>query len=479
MTIVSRPSQPSNLEWTPHEYQQNAVKFLLSHAAAGLFLDPGLGKTSVVLGAVKILKSQKLLSRVLVIAPLRVCYGVWPAESRKWSDFHGLKTVVLHGKDKEKGLCEDADIFVINPEGLDWLMAEKRIKNLKIDTLVIDESSKFKHTQTKRFKLLKPYLPKFSRRWILTGTPAPNGLMDLFGQIFILDLGRSFTPYITKFRMEFFDSVGFGGYTYILKKGSEERIHDLIQPLVLRLAARDYLELPEYLENHIYIELPPPARKIYDAMERDLFANLGSGQLVAASTSSVAAIKCRQIASGGVFKGLTYDPLVKSDLWQHLHYEKNEALLDLVEELGGQQLLVAYEFNPDLDRIRQAFKGRPDVVYAKDYPANKFTEIEDRWNAGEITILVAQPQSVGHGLNLQYSNAQHVCWYSQIWDLEIYQQFTERILRQGNKAKHVTSHHIIARNTVDELVMRGRNIKDKTQNRLLTALKNYAEDREK
>ena len=476
MTISYSLSELSSKDWKPHDYQKKAIKFLLEHAAAGLFLDPGLGKTSIVLGAVKILKSQKLLFKTLVIAPLRVCYGVWPAEAQKWNDFHDLKMVVLHGKDKELALKQEADIYVINPEGLDWLLSNNRLKSLKIDTLVIDESSKFKHTQTKRFKQLKPLLGKFARRWILTGTPAPNGLMDLFGQIYILDLGRAFTPYITKFRLEFFDSVGFGGYTYIPKKGSEERIHELIRPLTLRLEAADYLELPELINNYIYVELPPPVRKIYDQMQEIFMAGVGEDKLLVASTAAVAGMKCRQIANGGVFLGLDYTPAVASDQWQQLHMEKNNALGDLMEELGGQQLLIVYEFQHDLERIRQLFKGRTDVAFAADYSAKKFTEIEQAWNKRELTYLVVQPQSVGHGLNLQYSFAQHICFYSQIWDLEVYEQVIQRILRQGNEAPHVTVHHIVARKTTDEAVVRGLHMKAGVQNRLLLALKDYASE---
>jgi SNF2 family DNA or RNA helicase len=189
-------------------------------------------------------------------------------------------------------------------------------------------------------------------------------------------------------------------------------------------------------------------------------------------------MKCRQIANGGVFLGLTYTPALVSDQWQQLHYEKNEALVDLIDELGGKQLLIVYEFNHDLERIRESLKGRK-VAYAADHSAKKFTEIEQAWNRGELTELVVQPQSVGHGLNLQYSSAQHICFYSQIWDLEVYEQVIQRILRQGNTAPHVTVHHIIARNTVDEMVVKGIRKKANVQNRLLAALKDYKEIREK
>lgn len=471
MTTSYSLSELSSKDWKPHKYQKNAIKFLLEHAAAGLFLDPGLGKTSIVLGATKILKEQGLLNRVLVIAPLRVCYGVWPAEAQKWNDFHGLKVVVLHGKDKELALRQEADIYVINPEGLDWLLQNNRLKNLKVDTLVIDESSKFKHTQTRRFKSLKPTLNKFARRWILTGTPAPNGLMDLFGQIYILDLGRAFTPYITKFRLEFFNSIGFGGYTYVPKPGSEERIHELIRPLTLRLEAADYLELPQLIENYIHVELPPKVRKTYTEMEEILFAMLDNGELAIAQTAAAASMKCRQIANGGIYKNLDYTPAVRSDAWQNLHMEKANATLDLVEELNGQPLLVAYDFEHDRARLLEVL-GKDTPYIGGGVSAKRGAEIEAAWNRGEIPVLLAHPQAAGHGLNLQGS-CHHVLWHSLTWDLELYEQFNKRVLRQGNKFSHVTIHHLVAKNTIDEVMVRAVKGKAKVQNRLLLALKDY------
>ena len=477
MELASRPAVP----WVPHDYQKTAIKFLLEHAAAALFLDPGLGKTSITLATIRILKRQKLHDRALIIAPLRVCYSVWPKEVTKWSEFNDLRVVVLHGPDKEANLKVDADIYVINPEGLAWLSENNRLKNLKIDLLVIDESSKFKHHGTKRFKLLKPFLPKFRRRWILTGTPAPNGLLDLFGQVYILDLGKCFSPYITKFRQEFFDPTGFGGYTWVPKPGSAERIHELLRPLALRMSARDYLELPELIttpQTDIVVTLPPAARKIYDELEADMLTQLSTGDYVTAKSAAIASMKCRQLANGGIFRELGYSPAVKTDAWEHVHFEKNEALLDLIEELNGQPLLIAYEFQHDLDRIRIALKGRPKAVYASDYSAKNFTFIEQQWNNNEISELVGQPQSIGHGLNLQEGNAMHVCWYSQIWDLEIYIQFIERILRQGNKSPRVFVYHIIADKTVDRAVLRALHRKDNVQNALLDALKEYAGEKD-
>ena len=468
--------KPEAVEWVPHDYQKNAIKFLLEHACAGLFLDPGLGKTSISLAAFKILKNKLMARGALVVAPLRVCYSVWPREVSKWEGFEHLKVVVLHGGQKEQALKEKADIYVINPEGLEWLFSNNRFKMLDVDTLIIDESSKFKHTNTRRYKTLRPVLHKFARRWILTGTPAPNGLLDLFGQIYILDMGRSFSPYITKFRQEFFTQTGFGGYTWVPKRGTEERIHELLRPLVLRLEASDYLNLPQLVIDFIEVELPPKARKIYDDLENIMMAELENAEIVTALSAAAASMKCRHVANGGIYRQLEVAPATTSEEWEHLHNEKTAALCDLVDELNGQPVLVAYEFRHDLDRIRRAL---PKAVYAADYSAKKFPEIEAAWNAGEIDVLVGQPQSVGHGLNLQGRNAEHVCWYSQIWDLEVYEQFIQRVLRQGNKALRVFVHHIVAKNTVDQAVIRALKGKAKVQNRLLSALKDYRQERGK
>jgi len=467
--------EPKAVAWKPHPYQKKAVKFMISQGAAGLFLDPGLGKTSITLAALKLLKKQGFMKAALIIAPLRVAYSVWPSEVEKWTDFQDMKVVVLHGSKKEQALREPADIYVINPEGLDWLFSDNRFKQLGADVLVIDESSKFKHTGTRRFKALKPFLSKFRRRYILTGTPAPNGLLDLFGQIYILDLGRSFGPYITKFKRDFFDPTGFGGYTLVPKEGTDERIQDLIRPLVMRLDGEDLLDLPELVYNNIYIDLPSAARKVYDELEEEMISQLESMEVITALSAAAASMKCRQVANGGVFLQLEDRPAVNSHRWENLHNEKCIALEDLAEELNGQPLFVALDFEHDKERLRKHF---PKAIIASDYKASKFKEVEDAWNRGEIPMLIGHPQSLGHGLNLQKAG-QHVVWHSLTWDLELYDQFIRRVRRQGNQHAQVFVHHIIARGTIDIAMLRAINRKDKVQSRLLDALKEIKKARGK
>lgn len=468
------------MPWTPHAYQKNAIKFLLEHACAGLFLDPGLGKTSITLGAFKILKKANLVKKMLVVAPLRVCYSVWPREAEKWSDFSHLKVEILHGGQKDQALRRNADIYVINPEGLEWLFSDGRFKMLDADWLVIDESSKFKHTNTRRFKALKPFLGRFKRRTILTGTPVPNGLLDLFGQIYILDLGNSFTPYITKFRQQFFYPAGFGGYTWLPKADTQERIQELLKPLVLRLEARDYLELPQLVTTpttDIIVELPPKARKIYDDLETIMLAELDNAEVVTALSAAAASMKCRQVANGGIYRQLEADPVVNSERWQDIHTEKADALKDFVEGLNGKPLLVAYDFEHDRERILKVL-GKDTPYIGGGVSPKRTSELEREWNQGNLPVLLGHPQAIGHGLNLQ-AECQHVLWHSLTWDLELYEQFIQRVLRQGNPFSHVFVHHIIARGTVDELIMRALRTKARVQNRLLSALKEYRQERAK
>lgn len=447
--------------WNPHKYQRKAVKFVIQQGAAALFLDPGLGKTSIFLAAVKILKKEKLINKVLIIAPLRVCYLVWPKEVVKWHDFKDLKVQILHGKDKEKNLYKEADIYLINPEGLTWLVTHN-LKKLGFDMLGIDESSKFKAANTKRFKQLKLLLPIFRRRVIMTGTPSPNGMMDLFSQIFILDGGAALGRFITHYRNNYFYPTGFGGYEWKLQNGAEQKIQNAIKPLVLRMEAKDYLELPELIENNIYVELPAEARHAYKEMEDELFVDLAKGDIVAANAAA-ASMKCRQIANGGV-----YD----EDRGVHqLHMEKAEAVKDLIEELQGTPALVAYDFEHDLGRLQKVL-GKNVPYIGGGVSPKRSQEIEKAWNAGEIPVLLGHPASVAHGLNLQNAG-NHVIWHSLTWNFENYDQFNKRILRQGSKHKKVFVHHIIAEKTVDVAILTALKFKDNTQKSLLAGLKEY------
>lgn len=494
----------SPVEWKPHNYQRRAVKFLLEHNGAGLFLDPGLGKTSISLMALKMLKKARTSDVTLIIAPLRVCYSVWPEEVKKWTTFKGhLNIKVLHGKDKDDILknAQPGDILCINPEGLEWLFGVTKVRGrggkikvildpkrikwlfkvLNITDLLVDESTKFKHSSSIRFKILKQVLHLFARRWILTGTPAPNGLLDLFSQAFLMDMGHALGQFITQYRHAFFKSVGFGGFSWVPLPGAEEAIYKLLKPLVLRLSAADYLELPELIENVIRFELPEKARRLYDQLETEFVGDLDAG-IVTALNAASAMGKCAQVANGGLYK--QRDPLIaakrkKTDGWELVHEGKNEIVEDLVEELSGQPVLIAYEFDHDLERLFGIF-GKDTPYIGGGVSAKEGKRIEDLWNRGKIPVLLVQPASAAHGLNLQGASTKeigHVVWYGLTYDYEYYDQLIRRVLRQGSKHKKVCVHHIIARDTVDEAKLASLRSKKKGQNKLLDYLRIYVRNR--
>lgn len=448
------PVPSSKPTWTPKDYQLRAIRLMMQQGSVGLFLDPGLGKTSICLAALSILKEKGLIKRALIIAPLRPMYSTWPSEMGKWAEFEHLSHTILHGSKKEEAFAADVDIHLINPEGLIWLMQKK----LDYDVLIVDESTKFKNAQTQKFKVLKPHLPSFSRRWILTGTPTPNGLLDLFGQIYILDLGRSLGRFITHYRRDFFLQSGFGGYEYTPQPDAFERITQLISPLILQLSAEDYLKMPELLYMTVEVELPAAARKVYKQVEDEFYAEIEGMDLVAGSASA-ASIKCRQIANGAVY-------INDGEAVAEIHNEKIKALKSLVEELNGHSILILYEFAHDLERINAALGGVPCL---SKLSGAALTSTIGGFNDGSIRIVLGHPASMGHGLNLQ-GNCHHVIWFGITWDLELYDQAIARVYRQGQTSDKVYIYHIVAKDTLDEVVVKTLDVKDRTQQDVLRAV---------
>lgn len=480
----SKSSTPPKLElavspkpWKPHKYQKKAVTWLLEHALAALFLDPGLGKTSITLAAIKIMMNAGMMERVLIIAPLRVMYNVWVEQVKEWADFNHLRVVVLHGKDKEAALREDADIYLVNPEGLYWLMVNSRWKLIRPDALVVDESSKFKNSTTKRFRALRAFLPKFRYRWILTGSPAPNGLLDIFGQVYLMDLGRSLGEFITHYRRKYFAPTGHEGFDWKLKDDakSEKEIYKALKPYVLRLKAEDHLDMPALVENVVRVTLPDAARRAYEDMEAEMFHEMDSGEKLMALSAAAASGKCRQIANGGIYRHDQQERLLKSEKWVPLHDAKTEALRELVDELQGSPILVGYEYDHDRQRLVKEF-GKNTPWIGGGVSQKRTTEILRAWNAGDIPVLLGHPAAMAHGLNAQ-AGGHHIAWYGMPWDFELYDQFIRRLWRQGNKATRVFVHYLVAAGTVDEAVLRALRNKQRTQNRLLDALKTYRTDK--
>jgi len=458
------------INWQPHDYQQRAIRMMITQGCAGLFLDPGLGKTSISLASHKLLHDKKIIRGTLVISPLRPAKITWPAECGKWTQFKDIDMVVLHGKDKEELLKEKHDVYVINPEGLEWLFQPEwdrkkckvkaaRMTYLmqKFDCLIIDESTKFKNHTSQRFRLMKATLDWWKRRYILTGTPAPNGIMDLWAQIFLLDGGASLSPFITHFKNQnFYLRPGSHEWDYVMYPGTVEKVAKQIDHLVLRMKAEDYLEMPELVYQRIDVDLSPKAMEQYKELEREFILKVEEG-VVTAANSAVLSNKLRQVVSGALY-------MPNSDDIAALHTEKVDALADLVEELSGQPLLVGMDFRFERAMIEKA------VPHAKFLDGKNDTELIRLFNCGMIPVLVGNPASVGHGLNLQEACA-HVAFLTLTWNLENFDQFIRRVLRQGNKNIRILVHLIVARRTVDEVVWRTLQGKDKTQTAFLACLR--------
>jgi SNF2 family DNA or RNA helicase len=496
--LLERSAKP----WKPHKFQKKAIRRLLENAAYLLFASPGAGKTSTTLAVFSFLKKRGLARKMLIVAPLRPCYLVWPAEVDKWKDFEHLTYTVLHGNDKEDRLQDDVDLYIINPDGLEWLFGMEsytkpsgkkgvridltRFMELGIDTLVIDELTAFANTTSQRFLMMQMVTQFFQRIWGLTGSPAANGLMKLFGQVKTVDGGRTFGPYISPFRSKYFRQHPFQKFRWDIKTmekdgfDGEVEIYRALSPIAMRVDAADYIDMPTMIPLKIEVDLPPKARLLYDMVEEDMFALIDApkkkgGHLpITAANSGVALGKCRQIASGAIYPDEGYDvkgfkPAPSSPVTRNyvvIHDAKLDALSERLDELQGQPYLIGYEFQHDLDRILKRFPKTP--FFDSDMKASK--RIEDQWNAGELPLLLGHPQSIGHGLNMQESS-RNVGWFSLTWNYELYDQFIRRVLRQGNKYQKVFVDHYLTRGTVDELLYRLMESKASTQNRLFDALK--------
>jgi len=435
-----------------------------------------LGKTSITLATIDILKNCDEIGGVLIIAPLRVVYSVWPNEMAKWSNFRGLTHTILHGKDKEKNINgPQKDIYLINPEGLPWLIEQLRDrarekKEHPFDTLWVDESTKFKSPTAKtRFKTLSIMLPLFKRRHIMTGTPAPNGFIDLWSQIYLLDEGKALKGSFYQFRNYHFQSEDWNRFEYKLRPGSKGMIEQAIAPLVLEMSAEKYLSMPSLVYNNLTITLPKQVQKHYKEMEQELFAEI-DGEKITAQATVAAAMKCHQIANGAVYKQIDNPDGVVTREVVKVHKGKVEALVDLVDELNGKPLLIAYHYKHDLAAIRKQF-GEDIPHIGSGVSADETSDICKRWNSGSLPLLVVQPISASHGLNMQGAG-NDVCWFSLTWNLEEYMQFIRRVYRQGVSGS-VRVHHIVAKDTIDEAMLARLGDKAKKQTDLRTALSAY------
>lgn len=437
-----------------HAYQNRAVSFIKDRKRCGLFLDMGLGKTTSTLTAVSDLIDDFQIRKTLVIAPLRVANSVWRQEVAKWAHLDHLRVSVATGTAKQRleALMTSADVYVINRENVDWLVGHYGPK-WPFDMVIIDESSSFKNPSAKRFRALRRVLPMTEYMVLLTGTPSPNSLLDVWPQMFLIDFGEALGRTVTAYKQRFFES-DYMGYKWTIKEGAADKIHALMLPRVLHMSAEDYLDVPPRIDLIESVELPTEALATYKEFEKTLLAELEDGEEVEAATAAVLANKLLQFANGAVYTD-------EKKNWSEIHNAKLDALEEILEDNPNETLLVAYNYQSDLARLQSRF---PDAVVL-----DKRQTTIDKWNAGEIKMLLAHPASAGHGLNLQ-NGGNLIVWFGLTWSLEYYQQFNARLHRQGQE-KPVRILHITGKGTIDERVMGVLAHKDMTQRGLLAALK--------
>lgn len=444
----------------PHPYQEYCIGRILDTPKIGLFLDMGLGKTSIVLSAIRELKYNRFqVSKVLVIAPKKVAEGTWTKEKDKWDHTKMLRVSKILGSEKKRiaALYTQADLYIINRENVVWLVDYLR-NNWFFDMVVIDESSSFKSHKAKRFKALAAVAPRANRIVELTGTPSPNGLMDLWAQIYLLDEGQRLGKRFGGFRERYFNPGARNNgivYNYSPKRGSEESILNGISDICVSMKSDDYLSLPDITEHDIPVVLSPKAEKAYRDMEREMVLSLPEDEI---SVTSAAALSNKLLQLGN---GALYD---ENREVHEIHNCKIEAFMELIERLSGKSALVFYNYQHDRDRLRKALSKTKLRVREL-----KTSKDEDDWNAGDIDVLLTHPASSAYGLNLQ-EGGNHVIWFGLNWNYELYSQANKRLHRQGQKEK-VIVHHLVCEGTRDEDVMNALKRKDDVQKFVMDSLK--------
>lgn len=450
------------MNYQPHEYQQYATDFIIKNPTAAVFLEMGLGKSVIALTAILELCLERFeISRVLVIAPLRVARDTWPAEIQKWDHLKGLTYSVAVGTANERRAALRQKTFghIINRENVQWLIEDSGIP-WQYDMVVIDELSSFKSHQSKRFKSLMKARPGVRRMVGLTGTPSSNGLMDLWSEFRVLDMGKRLGRFITHYREQFFEPDRRNGmqvFSYRPRAGAEREIYRRIGDITISMRSADYLKMPECVMNTVPVKLDSTEYEVYEEMESKMVTELDGVEIDAVNAAALTGKLC-QLANGAV-----YTPDGNTVFF---HERKLDALEDLIEGANGKPVLVAYWYKHDLARIQERFKVR-ELKSSKD--------ITD-WNAGKIPVAVIHPASAGHGLNLQ-AGGSTLIWFGLTWSLELYQQTNARLWRQGQQAETVVIHHIITRGTVDEDVMQSLSEKDRSQAALMRAVRARVEAR--
>lgn len=443
------------MKYNPHSYQEYAIKFIESHPISALFLDMGLGKTSITLSAINNLLFDSFeIHKVLTICPLRVARNTWCDEIKKWDHLRNIKYSIVVGTEKERisALNKKADIYIINRENVDWLVNKSGYK-FDFDMIVIDELSSFKNHQSKRFKSLMKIRPKVKKIVGLTGTPSSNGLMDLFAEFKVLDLGERLGYFIGQYRNTYFKPDKTNGaivYSYKPLPNAEDSIYEKISDITVSMKASEYLKMPELVVSNYKVEMSEDEKKQYDEMKKNLICEIKNGEITVSNAGSLSN-KLSQFANGAV-----YDD--EQNIVE-IHSRKLDALEDIIESMNGKPLLVAYWYKHDLQRIKKRFDVR-EIKTGKD--------IAD-WNKGKIPVALIHPASAGHGLNLQQGGSTLV-WFGLTWSLELYQQTNGRLYRQGQK-NTVVIQHIVTKGSIDEQILKALERKNKTQEDLIEAVK--------
>lgn len=442
-----------------HDYQKYAVKFIEEHKIAALLLDMGLGKTITTLTAINNLIYDLFeVRKVLIIAPLRVARDTWSAEVQKWDHLKHLRYSVAVGTAEERiaALKANADIYIINRENVDWLVINT---TFDYDMVVIDELSSFKNHQSKRFKALMKVRPMVKRIVGLTGTPASNGLMDLFAEFRLLDMGQRLGRFIGQYRNEYFKpdkQNGYIVYSYKPLPDAEERIYEKISDITVSMKAIDHLKMPELISNEYIVKMSDAEKEKYKELKDELILEVQDTEITAANAAALSNKLC-QMSNGAI-----YDD---SGEIIPIHSRKLDALEDIIESANGKPVLVAYWFKHDRTRIAERL-GKLGIVYQEIKSAQSIKN----WNSGKLQVALIHPASAGHGLNLQ-AGGNFLVWFGLTWSLELYQQTNARLWRQGQQSETVIIQHIITRGTVDEKILKALTEKDKTQTALMSAVK--------
>ena len=447
--------------YKPHDYQKYATEFIVTHPVAAVILQMGLGKTVCTLDAINQLMYDSFeVRKVLVIAPLRVAKVTWSDEIRKWKNLSHLRYSIAVGTEKERiaALNADADIYIINRENVQWLV-EKSGVPFEYDMVVIDELSSFKNWNSKRFKAFMKVRPRVKRVVGLTGTPSPNGMMDLFAQFKCLDMGARLGRFITQYRNCYFVPDRMNGqivYSYRLRPGAEKQIYDKISDITISMKALDHLKMPELIENRYPVYMDEKEAAMYDELRSDLILPYKEDEAITAANAAALSGKLCQMANGAVYS--------EGGDTVHIHDRKLEALEDIIEAAQGP-ILLCYWFKHDLERIEkklQELKVSFDRITTEDSIR--------KWNAGKLDVGLIHPASAGHGLNLQ-QGGNVIVWFGLTWSLELYQQTNARLWRQGQSNKTVVVQHIVTAGTIDEDILDALTSKDASQNRLINAVK--------